>query len=614
MPAIPPAGGQIRRAIAMFRGCRHLGNRSHTVPGDRAGGYVAPLMGRRLALAALAALACVAPAPALAKVSPEQCASLYRPAEQPPFGGAELPSATPVRLDQAPSGQRLSARRAIAAAEMAEAIQAERAETPAMRPHPYLRASCFWEIRYFVAEDGDTTQVAQALVSLHDGEVLEAWRDHQVEVKLARGYEGAVAGLAAAWWIWVPLCLLFVAPFFDFRRPFRLLHLDLLAIVALSASLAFFNRGEITTSVPLIYPPIAWLFARMMIIGLGGARVRGQLVPHAPIVWLAVGAIALVGGRIALNLADSTVIDIGLAGVVGADRIEAGEGLYDGDFTPEGVDLRGDVYGPFNYLSYVPFEQAFPWSGEWDELPAAHAAAIAFDLLAALALLAVGWRLRGGRDGPALGIALAYAWLACPWTLYAMNAAANDALVGALVAAALAALSWPALCGVLLALGAAAKFGPLALAPLFATGTGERRGRSMTLFTAAFVLIALAVTLPFLPDGGFRELYDRTLGYQAARGSPFSIWGLAPSLEPLQDVTRVLAVVLGLAVALIPRRKTPVQIAALGAAVLIAIQVGAEHWFYFSLLWFLPLVFAAVFLPFATVSGRRADLVAASSD
>ena len=33
------------------------------------------------------------------------------------------------------------------------------------------------------------------------------------------------------------------------------------------------------------------------------------------------------------------------------------------------------------------------------------------------------------------------------------------------------------------------------------------------------------------PDGGVRELYDRTIGYQAGRPSPFSVWGLAPSLD-----------------------------------------------------------------------------------
>ena len=39
----------------------------------------------------------------------------------------------------------------------------------------------------------------------------------------------------------------------------------------------------------------------------------------------------------------------------------------------------GDTYGPVNYMLYVPFRAFLGWSGQWDGLPAAHGAAIAFD-------------------------------------------------------------------------------------------------------------------------------------------------------------------------------------------------------------------------------------------
>ncbi len=549
-----------------------------------------------------AALAVLLAAPQPATAVTDECG--YQPAEQPPFGGRELPPLEPQEIGAPPpQGFSLDAREAVAIADGAEAVQAEREENP-MGPEAFTRGPCLWEVKYFadISSDG-RTEVAQVLISDEDGTVLEAWRDHQVDVKLARGYDGAVGRAVNSPWIWIPLCLIFIAPFFDPRRPFRLLHADLLAVVALSVSLLFFNRGEITASVTLVYPVLGYLFIRMLIAGFAGWRGSGTLVPWAPIKWLAIGAVILACGRVALNVADSSVIDIGLAGVVGADRIEHGQELYAGDFTPEGIDLRGDVYGPANYLAYFPFEQAFPWSGVWDDVPAAHAAAIAFDLLTALALLLAGRRLRPGDAGRALGVALAFAWLACPWTLYAMNASSNDALVALLVASALAALSVPALRGALIALGTFAKAGPLALAPLFATATGERRWRSALIFSLAFVLVGLAVTLPFLPDGGLRELYDRTFGYQASRGSPFSIWGLAPALEFLQTATRVLAVALGIAVAFVPRRKTPAQVAALGAAVIIATQAGGTHWFYFYVVWFLPLVLAAIFLAHEEVIG-----------
>jgi hypothetical protein len=115
-------------------------------------------------------------------------------------------------------------------------------------------------------------------------------------------------------------------------------------------------------------------------------------------------------------------------------------------------------------------------------------------------------------------------------------------------------------------------------------------------FGVAFCAVSALLVLPFLPDGGPGELYDRTLGYQASRSSPFSVWGLAPSLDFLRPLARVGAIVLALAVALWPRRKTPAQVAALAAAVLIAVQLGATHWFYFYVVWFLPLVLAALFV------------------
>ena len=117
--------------------------------------------------------------------------------------------------------------------------------------------------------------------------------------------------------------------------------------------------------------------------------------------WVAVVLVLLVGFRVGLNVTDSNVIDVGYAGVIGADRIVDGDGLYGPKFS-EDVE-RGDTYGPVNYLLYVPFEQAMPWSGAWDDLPAAHGAALAFDLLTLAGLMLLGLRLRAGPGGPRAG-------------------------------------------------------------------------------------------------------------------------------------------------------------------------------------------------------------------
>jgi hypothetical protein len=320
----------------------------------------------------------------------------------------------------------------------------------------------------------------------------------------------------------------------------------------------------------------------------------GPLIPWIPLRWVVIAAVALACGRIALNIVDSHVIDIGVAGVVGADHVTHGQELYAGNFAP-GLAIRGDVYAPFNYIAYVPFELIFPWDGHWGDVPAAHAAAITFDLLTAIGLWLLGRRLRPGAAGRALGVGLAFAWLAYPFTLYTMNANANDSLIAMLLVGAMLVLTSAPARGVMVALASAAKFGPAALAPLFATGTGERRWRSALVFGVFFVAVSAALVIPFLPPGGVREFYDHTLGYQAARSSPFSVWGQAPSIHFLQPVERVGVAVLAVVVALWPRRKNAAQIAALAATVVIAVQLGATHWFYFYVVWFLPLVLAASF-------------------
>ena len=513
------------------------------------------------------------------------------PAAQPPFGGERPPPLVePDSVDKPPRGFALSAREAIDIARTSEVVREELAETPDARPQALIRGDR-WQVNYL---DPDGRKVAELIVDGTRGEIDEAWRDYQVETDLARGYDGAIAQTVNAPYVWLPLCLLFLAPFFDPRRPLRLVHLDLLVILGLGLSLLYFNRAEITASVALTYPVLGYLLLRMLLAGLWPRERPGPLVPWAPVRWLAVGVVVLAAARMALNVIDSQVIDIGVAGVIGADRIADGAALYEGHFA-DIAGLRGDVYGPVNYLAYLPFEQVFGWDGVWDDVPAAHAAAIGFDLLCVVGLVALGRRLRVGEEGRALGWALGFAWVSCPWTLYVMNANANDALVAMLSIGALLALRSPPARGALIALAAAAKFGSAALAPLFATADGERRWRGALIFSLAFAAVAVAVTLPFVPDGGLDELYDRTLGYQATRSSPFSLWGQAPGLDFLQPVARVLAVALALGVALYPRFKTPVQIAAMAVAVTIAVQLTASHWFYFYVVWFLPFVLVASF-------------------
>jgi hypothetical protein len=514
-----------------------------------------------LAVAVLAALA----APAAAAVEPQRPASYTEP---------------PRFFDR-------SAREVERIAARAGKVREARLDGP-LDPTAYTKGTGRWQVSFF--RDGD--EVVQVYVDDRSGAIVEQWTGDQIAWTMARGYDGAFARKLNAPYVWIPLCVLFVAPFFDLRRPFRLLHLDLLVLLAFGASHVFFNRGEIDISVPLVYPVLLYLLARLLLAGFRPRERAGALLPHLPLVVVTVGLVFLVAFRIGLNVADSNVIDVGYAGVIGADRIVDGDPLYGEGFS-EDVE-RGDTYGPVNYLVYVPFEQALRWSGRWDDLPAAHGAAISIDLLVIGGLLLLGRRLRPGRDGTALGVALAYAWAAYPYTTFVLESNANDSMialagVGALLAFTMARRELSGACsGIAVALGAAAKFVTLALAPLFAR-------RAPLFFGAALVLVTAAVVLPFVPDGGLREMYDRTVGYQASRPSPFSIWGQVDSLDWLQLAVKVGAGGLALLVAFVPRRAGPREVAALGGAVLIALQLTAGHWFYLYVVWFVPFVLVALF-------------------
>ena len=502
-----------------------------------------------------------------------------------------------------PPGYELSVGKVKKITAKAPAVEAQKKLHKDLHPTAYTRKQGDWQVSWF----SDGKEYVQLYVSDDTGRVTESWTGPQIAWKMARGYPGAFGRKVNAWYVWLPLCLLFVAPFVDPRRPFRMIHLDLLVIVVgFGISHYFFNRGEIEIAVPLVYPPLLYLLARGLWLGFRPAETRERLVPLVPITWLVVALLFLVGFRIALNAADSNVIDVGYAGVIGADRIMDGDGIYGKDFNKDVGS--GDTYGPANYLAYVPFEQAVPWTGKWDGLPAAHGAAVAFDLAVLLGLFVLGRRLRAGPEGLELGIALAFAWAALPYSAFALESNSNDSLVAALLVWALVAVASPAGRGAFVALAGAAKFAPLALAPLFARGASPvdpgprgpdrkwRRGwRGVFVFALVFALVTAAVFLPFIPDGGPREIFDRTIGYQAGRASPFSVWGQFGGLGWLHVAAEVAAVALALVVAVVPRRRTPIQVAALALAVTVAIQLTVNHWFYLYVAWFAPFLLVAVF-------------------
>jgi hypothetical protein len=376
-----------------------------------------------------------------------------------------------------------------------------------------------------------------------------------------------------------------------------------------------------------VYPVLVYLLVRGLVVGMHGRGSR--LRPVWPTWALLAAAVFLMGFRIGLNVETPRgVIDVGLAGVVGASRILDGEAPYGnmprrGELEPcgpadtdglvrervqtngrcEAAIERGDTYGPVSYLAYVPATLVYGWSGRWDSLPAAHATSIAADLLAVLALALVGFRFGGVR----LASLLVFGWCAYPFTAYTLNANTNDAIMPALLVLGfwLSTSAWAR--GAAVALSGWTKFATLLVAPLWASYP-RLELRRVARFAAAFAAATLAAfaLLALEPSvlEAARTFWERTFAFQGGRDSPFSLWGWGqyhaegiPDLGFLQPVVAAGAVVLAIAVAFRPREKGPLELAALTAAVLVAFQLSLTHWFYLYLPWVLPFVLLWLLLP-----------------
>ncbi|HEX2044424.1 MAG TPA: hypothetical protein VHF23_02215 [Gaiellaceae bacterium] len=490
-----------------------------------------------------------------------------------------------------------------------------------------------WEVKVWSSLP-DAGQVALAKVEDGSRRVTEAWTGPQVAWKMARGYDGAFGRKINEPWVWLPLCALFLVGLADLRRPLSMRNLDLLVLLSFSVSLWFFNRGDIFTAMPLVYPPLLYLLGRMAWIGWRG---RGSPVRAVWPVWALLAAtVFLAGFRVALNVQASNVIDVGLAGVIGAQRIvvdgempyghmpddtgrECGPADADG-YVRERIQTngrcevangRGDTYGPLSYLAYVPGVAILGWSGKWDDLPAAHLTSVLWDTLALLGMGALGLRFGGAR----LGATLAFAWAAYPFTQYVSSSNSNDAIMPAFLVWGLVFVTSAPARGLFAGLAAWTKFAALLLLPLWASyGRALRWPRQQLLFAGGLLLAtALGFWILLLepdPLHAARVFWERTFGWQLSRPSPFSIWDWDeypgfPDLAVVQTALKAVLVVAALALALFPRVRNALQLAALSGALLVGFELVLTHWFYLYIPWFFPFVAFALLAPAAVHVVRR---------
>jgi hypothetical protein len=419
------------------------------------------------------------------------------------------------------------------------------------------------------------------------GKLIGAWTGPQA---LAPYTHGHLASVLNSWLILAPFSLLFLLPFLDPRRLHRVVTLDALVVLGFLVSYEFLTRGDLEPAVWLAYPPLIYLLGRMLKLGFGRRRLAGRVAPLLSTRTLAVGLGVMVVARIAISLLGRQEIDVGYESVIGAFRILHHLPIYYND------PNHGDTYGPVAYLAYLPFELLFPWKASLSSLRAADTAAIFFDLATMVSLVFLGRRLRAGAEGTRVGLVLAWAWAACPFTVYGLMVHTNDGLISLLSVLVLLAWSSPMASGALLGLATAAKFSPAGLLPLLAAP--RRRGlKGALICTGACVGVVAVAIFSWLPPGGLSYFWQRTLHFQLTRVDVYSPWALHPGLHPIQLVLEVLAVALIVAVAFVPRERGLVRVCALAAAVTMAVQLPAQHWFYYYIMWFLPFALVAMLVP-----------------
>ena len=160
----------------------------------------------------------------------------------------------------------------------------------------------------------------------------------------------------------VPLAACFVLGLFDWQRPWRVEHLDLLALAGFFPVAMLLSDDLSTVGLWLAAVCLGWLFARMVGVTFGIWRMPG-LRPSIGSRWLVLAIVILLLVRIVGSVAAGNILDVGRASSVGAWRILHGLHLYGAAswLGPGGLRLyHPGTYGPFAYYAYIPFVAIFP--------------------------------------------------------------------------------------------------------------------------------------------------------------------------------------------------------------------------------------------------------------
>jgi hypothetical protein len=128
---------------------------------------------------------------------------------------------------------------------------------------------------------------------------------------------------------------------------------------------------------------------------------------------------------------------------------------------------------------------------------------------------------------------------------------------------------------------------------------GVRR-RSLVDFILGGIGVVLLTFWVLLLDGqpleAIKLFYEKTIAFQGARVTPWTIFTQVPALGFLQQPLLAAVILLAFVVAAWPRKRTIRRLAAFSAALVIGFELTANYWFYPYVTWFEPFVFLALLL------------------
>src|SRR5580700_10138398 len=159
----------------------------------------------------------------------------------------------------------------------------------------------------------------------------------------------------------VPSAACFVLGLLDWRRPWRVEHLDLLALAGFFPVAMLLSDDLSQAGLWLAAVCLGWLFFRMLGVAFGMWPMP-ELRPSINSRWLGLAILIVLLVRIG-SITRGNVSDVGQASSLGAWRVLHGLHLYGAVSWPGPGGLRiyrPDSYGPFAYYAYIPFVLVVP--------------------------------------------------------------------------------------------------------------------------------------------------------------------------------------------------------------------------------------------------------------